>query len=300
MITSGAPKWRELEADKIAPDVHVLVTRADYDAMNSRLADGEVVEAEFNLHHSFVKGPVPVYNTVAEIKGSKWPDEVVIVSGHLDSWDGPGSQGAGDNGTGTVVTLEAARILAAVHAKPLRTIRFVDWTGEEQGLLGSKGYVKDHKAEMDKISAVLVDDGGTNSEGGLTVADQMVEMMAAATAPTNNQFYDEVDKRYLNVNIKHGGEKIRTHGASDHASFNQVGVPGFFWDEVGRDDYNHIHHTQFDKIDDAIPNYLVQSATNAAITAYRLACAPTLLPREVPPAPPKDEKKDDKQANAGN
>src|SRR6185295_6268890 len=151
VITGGAPKWRDLDADKIAPDVHVMVTRADYDTMNSRLADGEVVEAEFNLHHSFIKGPVPVYNTVAEIKGSKWPEQVVIVSGHLDSWDGPGSQGAGDNGTGTVVTLEAARILAAVHAKPLRTIRFIDWTGEEQGLLGSKAYVEAHKSEMDKI-----------------------------------------------------------------------------------------------------------------------------------------------------
>ncbi len=267
--------------------------------MNSRIADGEEVYAEFDLHHTFNKGPVPVYNTIAEIKGSKWPEQVVIVSGHLDSWDGPGSQGAGDNGTGTVVTLEAARILAAVHAKPLRTIRFIDWTGEEQGLLGSKAYVEAHKAEMDNISAVLVDDGGTNSEGGLTVADPMVEMMAAATAPTNNQFYDDVDKRYLNVNIKHGGEKIRTHGASDHASFNQVHVPGFFWDEVGRDDYTHIHHTQFDRIDDAIPNYLVQSATNAAITAYRLACAPSLLPREVPPPPPKEEKKDEKQSERG-
>jgi hypothetical protein len=301
VITSGAPKWRDLDAGKIPQDVHVLVTRADYDAMNSRIADGETVEAEFDLHHSFIRGPVPVYNTIAEIKGSRWPDQVVIISAHLDSWDGPGSQGANDNGTGTVVTLEAARILAAAHAKPLRTIRFVDWTGEEQGLLGSKAYVSTHKSEMDKISAVFVDDGGTNSEGGLTVADQMVEMLAAATAPTNNQFYDEVDKRYLNVNIKHGGDKIRTHGASDHASFNAVHVPGFFWDEVGRADYDHAHHTQFDRIEYSIENYLKQSATNAAITAYRLACAPTLLPREVvpPPAPPKEEKKEDKQASSG-
>jgi carboxypeptidase Q len=297
VITGGAPRWRDIDADNVPQDVHVMVTRPDYDAMNSRLADGEEVYAEFDLHHSFIKGPVPVYNTVAEIRGSKFPDEVVIVSGHLDSWDGPGSQGANDNGTGTVVTLEAARILMAAHAKPDRTIRFIDWTGEEQGLLGSRAYVKAHSSEMEKISGCFVDDGGTNSEGGLTVADQMVEMLAAATAPTNNQFYDEVDKRYLNVNIKHGGEKIRTHGASDHASFNGVHVPGFFWDEVGRADYDHVHHTQFDKADQSIENYLKQSATNAAITAYRIACAPTLLPREV--VPPPEEKKDDKQANAG-
>lgn len=291
VITTGAPKWRELDADKIPQDVHVLVTRPDYDAMNSRLADAEDIYAEFDLKHTFNKGPVPVYNTIAEIRGTEKPDEVVIISAHLDSWDGPGSQGATDNGTGTVVTLEAARILAAVHAKPKRTIRFIDWTGEEQGLLGSHAYVDLHKDELDKISACFVDDGGTNSEGGVTCADQMVEYLAAATAPTNNQFYDQTDGRYLNVDIKHGGERIRTHGSSDHASFNRVHVPGFFWDETGRADYNHGHHTQFDTIDYAIENYLVQSSTNAAITAYRLACAPGLLPREVIPEP-KDEKKD--------
>ncbi|MFA6047038.1 MAG: M20/M25/M40 family metallo-hydrolase, partial [Phycisphaerales bacterium] len=277
--TGAAPKWRELDFDAIPQDPHVIVRLSDYDFINSRLADGDAIEIECDLKNQFTKGPIPVYNTVAEIRGSEKPEEMVIISAHMDSWNGPGSQGCTDNGTGTVVTLEAARILMAAHAKPKRTIRFVNWTGEEQGLLGSHGYVEAHKDELSKISAVFVDDGGTNYEGGVPAAENMVQMLAMATAPVNKVFYDETDKQFLNVNVRNTGKKIDTHGSSDHASFNQVGVPGFFWDEIGRADYGYGWHTQHDRIDLAIPNYLKQSAANAAITAYRLACAETLLPR---------------------
>src|SRR5690606_18097550 len=117
-----------------------------------------------------------------------------IISGHLDSWNGPGSQGVVDNGTGSAVTLEAARILAAVGAKPKRTIRFILWTGEEQGLLGSRAYVESlSEEERAKISAVFVDDGGTNCEGGLVCPPWMFEYLAPATAATNGQFFSEVD-----------------------------------------------------------------------------------------------------------
>ena len=111
--------------------------------MNSRIADGETVEVELNLQNHFVDGPFGLYNTIAEIPGTEWPEQVVIVSGHLDSWDGPGSKATQDNGTGSSVTLEAARILMAVGAKPKRTIRFCLWTGEEQGLIGSR--FKNHR-----------------------------------------------------------------------------------------------------------------------------------------------------------
>jgi carboxypeptidase Q len=205
----------------------------------------------------------------------------VIVSGHLDSWNGPGSTGTIDNGTGSSVTLEAARILMAAGAKPKRTIRFILWTGEEQGLLGSKSYVERNGDQLDKISCVLVDDGGTNYEGGLGGTDAMLPMLANATAPINNVFYSETDGRYLNVNLHSTGERLSGGGGSDHASFNAVGVPGFFWDEVGRADYGYGWHTQYDRLDQAIPEYLMQSSTCAAVTAYNLACAPSLLPREV-------------------
>ncbi|MBS0186442.1 MAG: M20/M25/M40 family metallo-hydrolase [Planctomycetes bacterium] len=281
--TGAVSGWRDLtiaERDSFDDDQpHVQVRLSDYDFLNSRLADGEKVEVEFNLDHKFRAGPVPEYNVVAEIKGSKFPDEYVIISGHLDSWDGPGSQGATDNGTGSAVTLEAARILKAVGARPLRTIRFVLWAGEEQGLLGSKGYVESHKDELAGISAVFVDDGGTGYQGGVQVASPQVEMLAAATAPMNNVFFSHFDKKFLNVDVKNTGEVMKSHGGSDHHSFNQAGVPGFFWEEGGRADYQFGWHTQNDKINLAIEEYLIQSATNSAVVAYRLGCAPTLLPR---------------------
>ncbi len=287
-VWTGAPSgWRERELKDIPPDVQVSIRLSDYDFINSRLTDKEPIELEFDLQHKFTAGPIPVYNTIAEIPGTDLAHEFVVVSGHLDSWDGPGSQGTTDNGTGTAVTLEAARILMAAGAKPRRTIRFIHWTGEEQGLLGSKGYVDARKADgtLNNFSAVFVDDGGTNSEGGLPAVASMVPLLAAATAPTNNQFFDSKDGAPLNVNVR-TVKGMPRGGSSDHASFNAVGIPGFFWDEVGRADYGFGWHTQNDRLDLAIPEYLMQSSTNAAITAYRLACAPTLLPREekAPPA----------------
>jgi hypothetical protein len=280
VITSGAPGWDKLDLDNLTPDVIVNVRQSDYDCMNSRLADGQPVEAEFDLKNTFTKGPIPVYDTIAEIRGTTLPDEVVIISGHLDSWNGPQSQGTTDNGTGSAVTLEAARILAAAKAKPKRTIRFILWTGEEQGLLGSAAYVKylkDHN-QLEGVSAVLVDDGGTNWEGGLPCMDNEVPFLAAATAPINGRFYSEADKKFMDVNI-HREKVFNQVMGSDHASFMREHIPGFFWDEVGRADYNHTHHTQYDRLDQAIPEYLRQSATCAAVTAYNLACAPALLPR---------------------
>ncbi len=279
--------WREMAIDAVPTQVEVVVSRPDYDAINSRLFDHEPIELEFDLSHRLFTEPggVPVHNTIAEIVGTELPDEVVIVSAHLDSWNGPGSEGCTDNGTGSAVTLEAARILAAVGAKPRRTIRFILWTGEEQGLLGSKAYVEANKASLEKISCVFVDDGGTNFQGGLQCVAAMADMLAGATAPVNGAFLDDVTGKPLLVNVR-VLEKMPRGGGSDHASFNAAGVPGFFWDEVGRATYGRGWHTQFDTLDLAVPRYLEQASTCSAVTAYRLACAPTLLPRA-----PKDEPK---------
>lgn len=278
--TTSVNGWRELTPETIAEDLEVIVSSPDYDWINSRLADGAEVELEFDMDNTLIQGPISMHNTVAEIKGTEFPDEVVIVSAHLDSWDGPGSQGVTDNGTGSAVTLEAARILAAVGAQPKRTIRFILWTGEEQGLLGSRAYVDSlSEEERAKIVACFVDDGGTNTQGGIVGVEEMRDYLAAATAPINGRVWDEVDGRYLNVDISIVDDMPRG-GGSDHASFNRVGIPGFYWDEVGRAIYGFGWHTQNDKLDLAIPNYLRQSATNTAIVAYNLASAPEILPRE--------------------
>lgn len=285
--TSSVNEWRTREAAAYPADVEVTMTGPDYDFINSRLADGMALDLEFDLNHVITPGPIACYDTIAEIPGSDpvLKNEVVIVSAHLDSWNGPGSQGCVDNGTGSSVVLETARLLMAAGAKPKRTIRFVLWTGEEQGLLGSAAYAEHLGDELSRVSAVFVDDGGTNYEGGLEAIGPMRDYLAAATAPVNGQFFDASENKWMNVNVRIG-ERMPRGGGSDHASFNRRGVPGFFWDEVGRADYQHGWHTQFDRLDQAIPEYLQQSSTCMAITAYNLACAPDMLPRQVAePAP---------------
>ncbi len=281
LVNTGSMRgWREMDYNDLPTDVEVIIRRIDYDAINSRIADGEEVEVEIDLQHNFAEGPFPVFNTVAEIRGTEWPEQVVIISGHLDSWDGPGSQATQDNGTGSCVTLEAARILMEVGAKPKRTIRFILWGGEEQGLLGSRSYVQRlSDEEKANISAVFVDDGGTNYEGGVSCIASQESMLAAAIAPTQAAFPDLP----MELNIR---ERMSRFGGSDHASFGRRGIPAYFWMESGSGgregkNYRFIHHTQHDTMRYAVPEYLVQSATNAAVVAYNLACADTLLPRQV-------------------
>ena len=287
--TTAIPKWRDKSMGDMIPDIEIIVRLADYDYINSRLTDGDEFKVEIDAKNVMTPGPFAVYNTIAEIRGTEKPDEVVIVSAHLDSWDGPGSRGATDNGTGSAVTLEAARLLAAAGARPKRTIRFILWTGEEQGLLGSHEYVAALGENLANISAVFVDDGGTNYEGGVQCVADQAAMLAAATAPVNFVFVDSESGKSLVCNVR-TVERFPRGGGSDHASFTAKGVPGFFWDEVGRADYGFGWHTQHDTIALAVPEYLQQSATNAAVTAYNLANAPTLLPRWVDP--PDAEKKE--------
>ncbi|HED65536.1 MAG TPA: M20/M25/M40 family metallo-hydrolase [Planctomycetes bacterium] len=279
VITSAVRGWDELTMDTLPTRVEVLVRQSDYDAMAAELAKGAAVTVEADLANHFVEGPIPVYNTIAEIPGTERPDEVVIISGHLDSWDGPGSQGAQDNGTGVSVALEAARILMAVGVQPKRTIRFCLWTGEEQGLLGSRAYVEQlSDAEKAGISVVFVDDGGTNYQGGVACIEKMRPMLDAAIAPIQAAFPELPMENTTR-------DRMPRMGASDHASFTQVGIPAFFWDEKGSGgregkDYNFIHHTQHDRTRYAVEEYLVQSATCSAVVAYELAMADTMLPRE--------------------
>lgn len=278
-LTQTSGQWQNKTFENHPMDVSITIRKSDMDAIQKNLDASKPVTLEFNLEHKWRKGPISISNVIADIPGTEKPDEIVIVSGHLDSWDGPGSQGALDNGVGSSTTLEAARILATVKAKPKRTIRFILWSGEEEGLFGSAGYVRDHKAELDKISAVLVDDGGTNYQGGYVGLASQKDIFEAAFAPVVAAFPDMPEKFSVSQNMPRGG-------GSDHASFNAVGVPGFFTIETGRSDYGFVHHTQHDRFELAIPEYLVQSGTNGAAVSYYLACLPGLLPRQpvVPPS----------------
>lgn len=264
--------WQGKTFESHKTGVEIVLRMDDFTAIQESVAANKPTELEFDLEHRWFKGPIPLYNVVAEIPGTEKPDEVVIVSGHFDSWNTPGSQGAQDNGTGSSVALEAARILAATRVKPKRTIRFVLWSGEEEGLLGSKAYVAAHRSEWPKISAMLNDDGGTTYQGGYVAYAPMRPMLEAAFAPTVRAFPDMPQ-------VFRVANDMKADQGSDHAPFNAVGIPGLDTIESGVGNYMHVWHTQYDRYETCNAKYLVQSATNHAVVSFHLACAPTLLPR---------------------
>jgi hypothetical protein len=220
---------------------------------------------ELEVINRFIPGPLKVYNTVGEIRGSAKPDEVVVCGAHLDSWDL--GQGTTDNGTGTCVVLESARILARCGTAPKRTIRFILFSGEEQGLHGSRAYVQKHKEELKKCSAALVHDTGTGKVTGLGLGGRPLaqKTLGAEVGWLKDLGVTDFTRRSM--------------GGSDHMSFAGAGVPGlmFIQDIAG---YGFTHHSQADTLDRAIAANLEQGATVMSVIAMRIANLDQLLPRE--------------------
>ena len=185
LVTGGQYRitWDKLPT---VPAVNLL--RKQFEEIVAWLKDGKPVTLEFDIRNYFKKGPINLYNVIADIPGTELPDEYVIVGGHIDSWDG--ATGTTDNGTGVATALEAARILMKAGVKPRRTIRFMVWSGEEQGLLGSAAYVKAHKELMPKISAVLVHDGGTNYLSGIGATEAMLSDLEQVFTPVKELDHD--------------------------------------------------------------------------------------------------------------
>src|SRR5260370_19921238 len=235
------------------------------------------VTLEIEMTNSFSEKPVEVYNTVGEIRGSEKPDEVVILGAHLDSWDlGTGST---DNGTGSMAVLEAARALSKLDLKPKRTIRFVLFTGEEEGLVGSVKYVEAHKNELEKFSAVLVHDTGTGRVLKLGLHDNYPD----------RDLVDEVLGPLHELKLLEPSP-ARSFG-TDHASFDDMGVPGFFCIQDGAE-YFQTHHSQSDTFDKVWKDDLNQGAQLLAAWAYNTAELPGMLPRRpLPYRPAKDSAK---------
>ena len=261
------------------PTVPEIAVRADHAEELEKLLGGkEPVQVEFDIQNRFEQGPIVLENVIAEIPGTEKPDEVVIVCGHLDSWHQ--AQGTTDNGTGTNTTMEAARILAAVGAKPKRTIRFCLWGGEEQGLLGSAAYVRKHRTEMEKVSAVFNHDTGTNWAAALGVTEPMLPFMEAVFAPVNELMKSPDEGHEGPVFKLNKVERIAGGGGSDHASFIAAGVPGLNWSLKGRSDYfGYTWHTQWDRMDVAIEEYQRHTATVIALAALGTANLDAMLDR---------------------
>jgi hypothetical protein len=273
-VLIGSEKWygllnmsvssRDYQPGKVAT---AYATRENY-MLLWRLLDAGAVEAEVNIASSFSGKPVEVYNTVAEIPGSEKPDEVVIIGGHLDSWDL--GTGATDNGTGSMAVLAAARALQKLGVKPKRTIRFILFTGEEQGLNGSRAYVKAHAAELGKVSGVLVHDSGTGKvlTVGLMGNYAVRETIDHALYPLG---------RAKEVGFTE--PTLRSEGGSDHIPFDAAGVPAF-WCVQEPVDYDKTHHSQADTLDRVSWDDLTEGAQVLAVFAYNVAQLPEMLPRK--------------------
>ena len=272
-----------------------------------RLTEAHVpVTVQIDIETQFTGDHEHAYNTVAEIPGTdpKLKDQVVMLGGHLDSWIA--GTGATDNGAGTIVAMEAVRILKALGVKPRRTIRIVLWSGEEQGLFGSKGYCKQHYG-----SAQLS-----------TAPDQMMlpEFMRRATGPLEVKPEQKQISGYFNVD--NGSGKIRgiylqgnaaiapifaqwmaplkdlgvttltmrNTGGTDHLSFDAVGIPGFQFIQDDLDYESRTHHSNQDVYERLQPADLKQIATVEAIFVYDAAMRDQMLPRKPLPNPETEEK----------
>jgi hypothetical protein len=244
----------------------IVVAQENYDQFMRLAERGVPIRLEADIHNTFTRDPLVAYNTVAEIRGTERPDEVVLLGAHLDSWDL--ATGGTDNGTGAIAVLEAARILEAAGVKPKRTIRFVLFSGEEEGLFGSQAYAKTHEKELDKLQAVLVLDNGTGRITGMTLQgrEDLRGLWTSMFAPI-----DSLGAPTLKVS---SGNKTGT----DHLSFLPYGVPAFNYDQATRG-YNWTHHSQIDDYDNTVPPDVAQAATVMAVNAWQLADLDELLPR---------------------
>jgi len=250
-----------------------FLTHEDYDLLY-RLLEAGPVKMKANLPETFSEKPVPASITVAEIKGSEHPDERVIIGGHLDSWDL--GQGALDNGTGAMATLEAARALKALGWKPKRTITFILFTGEEQGGIGADTFLKNHAAEIPKMDGVLIHDTGTGKVFSISL-DNLWE-----TASLMHEIYQPLQEVFNLQPLS-----TRYFGASDHVPFLNKGVPAYFCIQLPAH-YREAHHSQTDTFDKVIPDQINEGAAFLAAWAWNVSEMPEPLPHHDAPATPMD------------
>lgn len=253
----------------------VVMRNEDYGRISRLLADNRTVELEFDIVNRIYPEGRTSYNVIAEIPGTDKGGEVIMLGGHLDSWHA--ATGATDNAIGCAVTLEAVRILTAIGVKPRRTIRIALWSGEEQGLLGSQAYVKEHfgmfeqpKPEFAKFGGYVNIDAGTGRARALTVFGPAAaaDVLKAVTATLE-------DLGVLGATTT----RSRQRGGSDHTSFNEAGLPGItvMQDPIQYQSYT--WHTNLDTYERIVEEDVKKSAIAIASTVYHLAMRDELLPR---------------------
>jgi hypothetical protein len=215
-------------------------------------------------------GEVPTYNTIAEIPGTDKPSEYVMLSAHFDSWDA--SSGATDNGTGSVTMMEAMRILKTAYPQPKRTILAGHWSGEEQGLNGSRAFVADHPEIVQGLQALFNQDNGTGR-----VVQVSAQGLVDASAHLARWFARLPNEITRHIRLEFPG--IPGGGGSDYASFICSGAPGFSLSSTDFDYDVYTWHTNRDTYDKLVFDDLKNNATLAAMLAYLAAEDPERVPR---------------------
>jgi len=258
----------------------IVIAMEDYMSLVRLTNNGFPVKLALDVQTEFSSKDLRGYNVIAEIKGTDLSNEIVMLGGHLDSWQG--ATGATDNAAGCAVMMEAIRIIKESGLKTRRTIRIALWSGEEQGLLGSRGYVKTHfadpanmilKEEHAKVSAYFNLDNGTGKIRGIYLQ--------------GNEKLRPVFTQWLEPFHSLGAKTvtISNTGGTDHLAFDAVGIPGFQFiqDEIEYD--TRTHHTNMDSYDHLIGADLTQAATIVASFVFNAANRHEKLPRkELPKA----------------
>lgn len=291
-----------------APPIPSQITLAaeDYNRLVRMIKQGEKLKMEVNLQVQFYAGDTMAYNTIAEIPGSDLKDQIVMLGAHLDSWQS--GTGATDNGAGVACTMEAVRILSAIKAHPRRTIRIGLWTGEEQGILGSRAYVTEHFGYYTN-AAMPAPQARTDTP---VAADETAAGAAGRSANRKLVRRSEYDKLSAYFNLDNGAGKIRgvflqnneaarplfrrwmepfrdlgaetltisNTGSTDHVPFDAIGLPGFQFIQDPLDYSTRSHHSNEDVFDRIVPDDLKQAATILAAFTYDAAMADDMLPRK--------------------
>ncbi len=264
---------RTFDVAKAVPTV--VMRNEDYGRLARLLADGRTVELELSIVNRTHPDGRTQHNVVAEIPGTDKAGEVVMLGGHLDSWHA--ATGATDNAIGCATMLEAIRTLQAIGVRPRRTIRVALWSGEEQGLLGSQAYVKEHfgtfenpKPEYAGFAGYFNIDSGTGRARGMTVFGP-----PGAAAVLRDVLAPFADNGVMGAT----STRSRARGGSDHTSFNEVGLPGIGVQQDPIEYGSTTWHTNLDTYERVIEDDAKKSAMAIAAAVYHLAMRDEPLPR---------------------
>jgi carboxypeptidase Q len=251
----------------------VILSCEDYGLVHRLAESGARPTVRMNLDAE-LPGEVPVANTIGRIQGSERPDEYVMMSAHFDSWDG--GSGATDNGTGTLVMMEAMRILKLVYPNPKRTILVGHWSGEEQGLIGSRAWTEDHPEVLAGLQALFNQDNGTgrirtvSGAGGLVGIAEHLEAWAA-------QLPRELSD---SIQFRAPAAVPGPPGGTDSAVFSCKATPAFGLGALGWNYNQQTWHTNRDTFDKVVFDDLRHNATLTAMLVYLASEDPELISRE--------------------